>query len=192
MTTDDFDLGPCPEQSPDGSLRCTLQLGHVGWHSSEGSTWYHSVWGFRQPAEPTVDAEPIKPVKPTKKTPAVSRRIVAVVRPRLWVARAVVMSAPALGAIASAAAGQFTYSFWLLLLAPISVVCAELIKNRPDPGDIHAEHQRQAYEAPHKTRHDSATDAERLADAIKAWSRRAEYLKRADFATDSAGVTTPC
>lgn len=57
----------CEAPSPDDSLRCTQEIGHFGWHTSSGASWFGSAWECDQWAdteqativemEPTLAAE---------------------------------------------------------------------------------------------------------------------------------------
>ena len=41
----DSELVRCNNLSPDGALRCRLELGHVGWHTARGAdSWYFGSW----------------------------------------------------------------------------------------------------------------------------------------------------
>lgn len=50
----------CDAPSPDDALRCNQELGHYGWHSADGSSWFGDQWEVSEyddtQAAPTVAA----------------------------------------------------------------------------------------------------------------------------------------
>ena len=56
-------LDPCNAPSPDASLTCTKEIGHLGWHADTTSdtSWFMDTWAvdeFADTAEAAVDPEP--------------------------------------------------------------------------------------------------------------------------------------
>ena len=73
-TTSDWRLPKCGTASPDESMRCTQELGHLGWHWVGAKAWFGECWLEEQTA-PTTQTSEVPPVEtpPVDEKPPVTK-----------------------------------------------------------------------------------------------------------------------